>query len=212
MHIIKRVLPTRIVGGMFDPVILSISAKAKPRFSCQSLRIVLLVSPLFHSFFFTMIRRALNPLRPLDSLPSLSPRHAHIRHASLNSAIERGIRKSRTEDGFESRRYGNNGYSGKRRGEYGDSASRRYERDDRFHNRGKDFGGFASRRNDTDQFGNRRRESKSRKDREEMPPIEDFDPDEFIRTGILPSHVRTQVGSNANKGNSRDGTRFCASH
>lgn len=146
-----------------------------------------------------MIRRALDPLRPLVYRPSPLRRHTHIRHASLNSAIERGIRKSRTGDGFESRRYGNNGRSEKRRGDYDESASRRYDNNDRFGNRRIDFGSFGARRNDNDHFGNRRWDSKSRKNMEEAPPIAEFDPDEFIRTGILPNQARTQVGPNASK-------------
>lgn len=86
-----------------------------------------------------MFRRALVPLRP-SSLPRPSLNYLTVRHASLNSAIERGLRSSRPVD----------------------RTGRRYPR-----NRG---------RRDTPK---------------EEPTSDGFDEEEFIRSGLTPSMMRS---------------------
>lgn len=153
-----------------------------------------------------MLRHALIPPRQLIVLPKHSLHYVSIRQASLNSAIERGLRRSRNVEDFGVKRYPGNGRyrpgirdtklwndtkgdrpdvespGVRRRRRTADSASKRYHNNDRTSKVQRNF--------------------KPEKDKEEERTAEAdyFDEDEFIRTGLFPSVIRFRGGPSVNKG------------
>lgn len=145
--------------------------------------------------------RAWTPLRHAHGLQKSLFGHQLVRHASLNSAIERGVRRSQRDDSggrsgrdqersARGRSYGEDRYERER-----DYKPQRPDREGRF--RGEDHSGRGRRartpeyqpgKSRDEDYDGRRRNSRTsdhqRKPKEEAKPEPpEFDEEEFIRTG-----------------------------
>lgn len=143
-----------------------------------------------------MFRHGLLPLRlSACLLPKSRFSHLAVRHGSLNSAIERGLRKSQWVD-RPAPRYPRNDRTDTARESY-KSKKRALERAPAKGRRDYKPRGGTPEREPT----NVRRDYKPRRQMpEEEYPDSGFDEEEFLRTGLLPSMARTQPQPPRNKG------------
>ena len=126
------------------------------------------------------------PLIPLlrSGLCRPSYQYLTVRHGSLNSAIERGLRNSRSVDDSPGRHSYSKDYRTRGRTDHKPSAIERSPR------KSRPLGDTAQRHSYTkDHRTNARRGYKPREAEEESADVM-FDEDEFIRTGRLPSMMR----------------------
>lgn len=179
--------------------------------SPQKSRFSFLVRP---SYFYTrcsllrptMLGHTLVSARQLIVLQKHSLHYVPIRHASLNSAIERGLRKSRNAEDFAPKRYRDNDRYDSRPRDTKLWNDRKEDRSDverpgvRWSRKTDDSA--PKRYHNNDRHSKTQRSSKPRKREEEETPTEAdyFDEDEFIRTGLFPSVIRFRGGPTVSKG------------